>query len=157
MSTTREVVDNGIRVLAEHYNGNSWVWDINVDAIEQQFSTSCVLTQLFGSYHDGLDTLGIESCAPSHEHGFTPYDNPEDDGMYREDLNDVWKASIKEIRTGIPREKPVVQETVPYTIELTIDLTYEQIGRLFHEFGHDFDEELERRAYEAIDRSMEVA
>lgn len=78
-------VTAGANLLDEKWPG--WYSVIALDRLAMESCTQCILGQLCGNYHDGLDFIGIQLGEPK---GF--YSNTKKDD---EALAELWRAEIK--------------------------------------------------------------
>lgn len=77
----REAVARGVALLDDRRPG--WAFDMSVEKLDMADSEWCVLGQLYGSYHSGLERLGlVESMShpdiqrnEAAAHGFALYRN----------------------------------------------------------------------------------
>ena len=120
-------VENGIGVLNEYHGGEEWVREIDLDTLDQYSIETCVVSQQFGCYSDGVnELLGDEHVIEDeYDHGFDR-DGGRDDFA---DLTDRWRERILDIRWRLAMSQEVEKHPVSAQVELM--LTERQIGRLY--------------------------
>lgn len=81
-------------VLLDKFNEGWWA-NINLDTLDMQSPTNCILGQLYGNYGDGRDALEIPvGCGDLY--GFDSYQS------YWEDLGLIWSELIEQrIKTSV--------------------------------------------------------
>lgn len=55
-----DCVNRGADLLTKHFGGTSWVERIDFDVLRMHSPFECVLGQLFKTYSNGLEALGID-------------------------------------------------------------------------------------------------
>lgn len=170
MTNTETAVDNGMDVLYDYFGNTSWVWDIDLETLDQYSTETCIVSQLFGGYSEGVEILlGVGTHALGQcEHGFDSMGDMED----YEELTEEWALRIRNIRSSTTKpswmkdfvdavDTPIdtfPQKTtnlyIPIQTTARISLTDQQIGRLWREARDDGFTDIEE--YLAI-RFEEVA
>ena len=99
--TVTERVQSGAELLDRKFPG--WEGQISLDSLDLGDFTNCTVTQLYGSYIDGLEDLGFGGFAVCHydgdevDYGFDSY--YADEYEYAE-LTAAWKALISQRRVS---------------------------------------------------------
>jgi hypothetical protein len=147
-----ERVDNGMDVLYEYFGSTDWVWDIDLETLDQYSIETCVVSQLFGGYSEGVEILfGLGTDAAQQcEHGFDSMADMEDYAA----LTEEWALRIRNLRScTINPKSPSWQQNFVDAVDAPIDtfpqkttdlfipiqttariaLTDQQIGRLWRE------------------------
>lgn len=107
MTAIATVVSAGVQTLNDHFGGNSWVTDIDLDTLVLSDGDHCVIGQLFRAYSKGIVELSGKALYSSGltrwaaDRGFTVH---YDDGMSWADLTEHWKHVISEMRTDRDRD-----------------------------------------------------
>jgi len=93
-------VQNGI-VLLDQYWGPDWRSRIDKDRLRMSNVGDCILGQLFGEYHFGLNRLGLNTSNDADDtksaafHGFYVANREQDGGIYRwGNLHNAWVLAI---------------------------------------------------------------
>jgi hypothetical protein len=94
----QERVQKGIDLL----NGVDLLWFEKVDpkTLAMSSCTRCVLGQIFGQFHTGLEQINLEE--PAANYGFDRFNRGMEIGSFREfvDLKKEWVRRITELRAS---------------------------------------------------------
>jgi len=94
-----EDIWRGVEKLDAYFEDEIWSANINLDELQIESRYYCTLSQLFGSYEEGLRLLEI-TLEEAHLYGFDAspnIDRYEQDQEYY-DLTILWKRKIQQIR-----------------------------------------------------------
>jgi hypothetical protein len=90
MTDYTEPVSLGADALTEYFGNDTWREEINPYTLRIDCVWSCVLAQVFGSYSEGCNELGLTTMSQEVSHGFYPVpgvDNPDE-------LTDAWLIEL---------------------------------------------------------------
>jgi len=83
-------VEQGMALLQVKF-GEDWVEHINCETLDLSDGAECVLGQLYDSYDEGTDVLGLDQWGAAN-HGFDVAPVP--DGITHDDLQAAWEEVI---------------------------------------------------------------